>query len=106
MSNGYMTRFGPECSLRRIHVPERRIDLTRATFEGRAAEVTTAYGNMVAHRPECGLDQGEVSLLLLWLIFHDPLLTRMWRARHSYEMNDGGERAPPARVANGAFADD
>jgi exonuclease III/ribonuclease HI len=104
-------------ALQRCRIPERYISLLQGIYEGRSLTVLSAHGPSDPFHPATGLDQGEISSPLLWLIFYDPLLAALRQHGGGYPL---GRRLAPGgpgqeeevlalkrvEVGFGAFADD
>jgi hypothetical protein len=63
--------------MNRLKIPSSAIDLTLNLFTARSNRVFTPYSRFPSYPVEIGIDQGEVISPLLWVIYLDPLLTRL-----------------------------
>jgi hypothetical protein len=61
--------------LKRIKLPEMMISFFLSLYNKRKIKVITEYGLTNEFEAEDGLDQREVSSLLIWRIFYNPLLS-------------------------------
>jgi len=64
-------------AMRRIKLPERFINIIRSSLENRTNRVITDLGMTEEYKMENGIDQGEIISPLLWIIYYDPVFTKI-----------------------------
>ena len=64
-------------AMNRLQIPVNFTNLVIDLFTDRHNSVITAYGSSPYYKTEIGIDQGETLSPLLWVIYIDPLLTRL-----------------------------
>src|ERR1700722_12304072 len=72
-------------ALERIKIKKSIINLIIFTFQDRMMKVLTEYGPSDLMTAGDGIDQGDCISPLLWRIFYDPLLTRVYRSGLGYK---------------------
>jgi len=70
----------------RLKIPLAFTNVITNLFLNRKNSVFTAYGNTDPYEVLVGIDQGEVISLLLWVIYYDPLLSRIQKSSLGYKM--------------------
>src|ERR1043165_5961782 len=64
-------------ALERLCIPKRLINIIIGLFSDRENSVITNSGFTDPYNVLTGIDQGEIISPLLWIIYYDPLLTRL-----------------------------
>jgi hypothetical protein len=64
-------------SMQRLKIPDAFISLTLELFTNRSNTVITSFGPTANYKMHVGIDQGETISPLLWVIYIDPLLTKL-----------------------------
>ena len=64
-------------ALERLRIPSKLIDIIIGLFSDRENSVITNSGFTDPYNIITGIDQGEIISPLLWVIYYDPLLTRL-----------------------------
>ncbi|CAB4408364.1 unnamed protein product [Rhizophagus irregularis] len=62
-------------ALVRLHIPALLVQFILNLFTRRNNKIITCHGDTSSYRVHVGIDQGEIILPLLWVIYLDPLLT-------------------------------
>jgi hypothetical protein len=70
-----------------LKIPIPFINVITNLFLNRKNSVFTAYGNTDPYDVIVGIDQGEVISPLLWVIYYDPLLSRIKNSNLGYKMS-------------------
>src|SRR4051794_38663130 len=101
-------------AMARLRIPPPFINIITNLFLNRRNSVFTAYGNTDPYDVTVGIDQGEVISPLLWVIYYDPLLSRIQQLNYGYNMrikwkpditkNDTNELS--VSIPNSAYMDD
>ena len=60
-----------------IKLPEKFINIIENSLKNRLNRVITDVGLTQEYRMENGIDQGEIMSPLLWIIYYDPLFTKI-----------------------------
>ena len=81
--NIYMLRK----AMARLKIPFEFTNVITNLFLNRKNSVFTAYGNTDPYDVIVGIDQGEVISPLLWVIYYDPLLSRIQKSNYGYKMS-------------------
>ncbi|GBC29416.2 RNA-directed DNA polymerase from mobile element jockey-like [Rhizophagus irregularis DAOM 181602=DAOM 197198] len=89
MSKAYdqINIFMLEKVMKRIKFPVELINLLTGLSIRRKNKVFTPYGLTDTFDMQCGIDQGEIILLLLWIIYYDPLLTKIKNSNLEYDID-------------------
>jgi hypothetical protein len=66
-------------ALKRIHIPDKAINLISFLLSHRTNRVITSLGLTAPYSVEDGIDQGETFSPLLWKIYYDPLISRIYK---------------------------
>src|ERR1041385_3972566 len=61
----------------RIKLPDKFISIIENSLKNHFNRVITDVGLTQEYRMENGIDQGEIMSLLLWIIYYDPLFTKI-----------------------------
>ena len=64
-------------AMRRIKLPDKFISIIENSLKNRFNRVITDVGLTQEYRMENGIDQGEIMSPLLWIIYYDPLFTKI-----------------------------
>ena len=64
-------------ALKRIHIPDKAINLLSYLLSHRTNKVITTLGLTTSYSVDDGIDQGETISPLLWKIYYDPLISRI-----------------------------
>ncbi|GBC34051.2 hypothetical protein GLOIN_2v1846731 [Rhizophagus irregularis DAOM 181602=DAOM 197198] len=90
MSKAYdrINVFMLEKAMKRIKFPVELINLLTGLSFGRKNKVFTPYGLTDAFNMQCGIDQGEIISPLLWIIYYDPLLTKIKNSNLGYDIDE------------------
>ena len=64
-------------AMERIKLPTPFINLLTFTLSNRSNQVLTSLGHTNPYAVEDGIDQGETISPILWIIYYDPLITRI-----------------------------
>jgi hypothetical protein len=70
--------------MERLRIPTKLIDIIIRLFSDRENSVITNSGFTDPYNVLTGIDQGEIILPLLWVIYYDPLLTRLQELTSRY----------------------
>lgn len=73
--------------LKRIKIPDNLITLLTDIFLERKNRVFTPGGLTDEYDMQCGIDQGEIISPLLWIIYYDPLLTKIRNSNLGYNID-------------------
>ena len=73
-------------ALNRIKIPKIIIKFIINLFTNRKNQVITEYGLTDPYDVLIGIDQGEVISLLIWIIYLDPLLTKIRKEKIGYTL--------------------
>src|SRR5437868_2296403 len=71
-------------ALKRIHIPETITNLLVFLFQNHTNQVITSHGFTDSYKVEDGIDQGETFSLILWRIYYDPLIQRIYTEHEGY----------------------
>ena len=101
-------------ALHRLKIPESFITFITNLFLNRKNSVFTTYGNTDFYDVLVGIDQGEVISPLLWIIYYDPLLSRMQNSDLGYTLevswspniNNMKTKSITTSIPNSAYMDD
>jgi hypothetical protein len=74
-------------AMERLKLPLPLTNVITNLFLNRKNSVFTAYGNTDPYDVIVGIDQGEVISPLLWVIYYDPLLSRIGKSSLGYKMS-------------------
>src|SRR6266516_2297876 len=92
--------------MNRLQIPSSFTNLIIDLFTNRYNSVITAYGSSPYYKTEIGIDQGETLSPLLWVIYIDPLLTRLNKiATHPYTISKDSA-TPDVSTSTLTFMDD
>src|SRR6185312_12709104 len=72
-------------ALQRIKIPETIINILTFILHNRTNRIITDFGLTTPYDVEDGIDQGETISPLLWRIYYDPLITRIYKEHTGYE---------------------
>ena len=72
-------------ALERIRIPQPIINLLTYILTHRNNRIITTLGLTPSYAVEDGIDQGETISPLLWRIYYDPLITRIYTEHNGYE---------------------
>ena len=64
-------------AMRHIKLPEKFISIIENSLKNQFNRVITDVGLTQEYRMENGIDQGEIMSPLLWIIYYDPLFTKI-----------------------------
>ena len=67
--------------MRRIKIPKNFIKIIEHSLENRTNRVITDVGLTKEYKMENGIDQGEIISPLLWIIYYDPVFTKIRREK-------------------------
>src|SRR5215212_8590960 len=96
MSKAYdlINRNHLEKALKRIKLPNSFCTFIRNVFKFRKNKIITDVGLTQEYNVTNGIDQGEIMLLLLWIIYYDLLFTKIkrnkgigYKIEHTWENN-------------------
>ncbi|GBB90567.1 hypothetical protein RclHR1_17570004 [Rhizophagus clarus] len=76
-----------ELALNRIKIPKRIVQLFINLFSDSKKAVITTTGTTQFYKTLIRIDQGEVILPLLWIIYYDPLLCEINKLQLDYIIN-------------------
>ena len=71
-----------QLTLKRIKIPKKLEVFLVNMFTNREVKVITKFGLSEGFCPERGIDQGEVISSLLWRIYFDPLLCKLYKCKY------------------------
>ena len=72
-------------ALERIRIPQPIINLLTYILTHRNNRIITTLGLTPSYAVEDEIDQGETISPLLWRIYYDPLITRIYTEHNGYE---------------------
>src|ERR1043165_7982000 len=100
-------------AMERLRIPPRLIDIIISLFSDRENAVITNSGFTDPYKVLTGIDQGEIISPLLWVIYYDPLLTRLQELSPRYIIKAGtkqnihdDEQIESVSYSASAFLDD
>src|SRR5437762_973201 len=93
-------------AMNRLQIPANFTNLVIDLFTDRHNSVITAYGSSPYYKTEIGIDQGETLSPLLWVIYIDPLLTRLNKTAASPYTISKDQATPDVSTSTLAFMDD
>ena len=71
-------------ALKRIHIPETITNLLVFLFQNRTNQVITSHKFTDSYKVEDGIDQGETFFLILWRIYYNLLIQRIYTEHEGY----------------------
>jgi hypothetical protein len=78
-------------ALNRIRLPRKFIDFISNSLKHRTNQIITDFGFTESYKVGNGIDQGEIMSPLLWVIYYDPLFSKIEKFRNDkslgYEIN-------------------
>ena len=93
-------------AMNRLQIPANFTNLVIDLFTDCHNSVITAYGSSPYYKTEIGIDQGETLSPLLWVIYIDPLLTRLNKTAASPYTISKDPATPDVSTSTLAFMDD
>ena len=79
--------------MRRIRIPDRFITIIENSFKYRTNQVITDVGLTNKYNMNNGIDQREIMSPLLWIIYYDPLFSKIRKIKGiSYTMEHSWKR--------------
>ena len=65
-------------ALQKLKIPQVAINFIILLFTNRLNSVITIFGHTSLYEVQIGIDQSEIILPLLWVIYMNPLLTMLY----------------------------
>src|SRR5215216_1145992 len=70
-------------ALKRIKLPEIFTDFISNSLKNRRNKIITDFGYTESFTISNGIDQGEIMFSLLWVIYYDPLFTKIEKMKET-----------------------
>jgi len=93
-------------SMERLKIPNNFITLTLELFTNRSNMVITSFGSTSHYKTHIGIDQGETISPLLWMIYIDPLLTKLNACNPSPYIINSNPSIDPVSLSTIGYMDD
>ena len=69
-------------ALKRIKLPNLFVNFIANSLKNRTNQIITDFGFIESYKVGNGIDQGEIMLPLLWIIYYDPFFAKIEKINH------------------------